>query len=382
MKVAVYSSPWSALITPTGVSQHVAHMSCELAAAEGVEASLLAGRDDYARARPHLPAALADLPVAHVPDAGRMTRAILLATDWLPVERWSGAVDWVYCPKEQPIATRDARLAATVHDVLPLEPGVSGMPADASRWKRARWQLLLQRLLKRADLIATVSEFTRNRLLDLLGVDEQRVVVVGNGVAPGYLSEASDDDAPVLERFHVKREQYLMAVGSLTYRKGGDIVLAVARELQRSDSPFRIAVTGRRHDAALAAQLSDMKRDCPDLPIDLLGYVSQPEQAVLLSNCAALLFPSRYEGFGIPALEAMAAGAPVICSRRAALPEVVGDAAIPLQDESTAEVLEAVRHASDSTNGRADLIAAGRRRAAEFTWDRCAARLLSAMTAR
>jgi glycosyltransferase involved in cell wall biosynthesis len=357
-------------------------MSCRLAVADGVEASLLAGRDDYARARPHLPAALADLPVAYLPDAGRMTRALLLVTDWLPVERWSEAVDWVYCPKEQPLATRDARLAATVHDVLPLEPGVPGMPADASPWKRARWRLLLQRLLKRADLIATVSEFTQRRLVDLLGVDERRIVVVGNGVAPGYFRETSDNDALVLERFRQKREQYVMVVGSLTYRKGGDIVLSAARELQRSNSPLRIAVTGRRHDAALVAQLADMKRDCPELPIDLLGYVSQLEQAALLSNCAALLFPSRYEGFGIPALEAMAAGAPVICSRRAALPEVVGDAAIPLEGESTAEVLEAVRHASDSTNGRADLIAAGRRRAAEFTWDRCAGRLLSAMTTR
>lgn len=383
MHVALYASPWRSIQKPTGVGQHLLRMSCEVARAPGVRTSLLATRDDYTAARQYLPPPLDAAPVRFLPGAERMTRMLMMGTNWLPVERWSGHVDWVYCPKEQPVATKQARLAVTVHDVLGLEEPIAGLPLHASSWSRARWRLLIRRILQRAQLIPIVSDFTRQRLIELFSLgDDERLVVVGNGVSDSYFREPSDDDSQVLEKYGVADRPFLCLVGSLTFRKGGDLILSLARRLMEERRPHRIVVSGRRHDAELQARFAAMKSEYPQLPLDLPGYVSEEEQAVLLSHSVALLFPSRYEGFGIPVLEAMAAGAPVICSRNAALPEVAGDAALFLESESVDEMLHSVQHIEDSQNGRAALISSGRRRAAEFTWQACAAKLLAAMRAR
>ena len=116
------------------------------------------------------------------------------------------------------------------------------------------------------------------------------------------------------------------------------------------------------------------------MPVRLLGYVPDGELASLLSHLVALLFPSRYEGFGIPALEAMAAGAPVVCSRAGALPEVVGDAGVLLAQTIPEKVLSAALELARSDGLRKQLIEAGRARASMFTWEQCASRLLAGLT--
>jgi glycosyltransferase involved in cell wall biosynthesis len=382
MRVALYVSPWRSIEKPTGVGQHIARMSSEVAGMAGVSASLLATRSDYSQIRGTLPEPLGVMPVHYLPGAERLTRALMIGTSLLPVERWCGEVDWLYCPKEQPVASRRARLAVTVHDVLGLETQIPGI-APTTRTSRLRWRMLMRKVLERASLIATVSEFTRGRLVELFRLEnDPRLVVVGNGVGEAYFRPEARQDPEVLNRYGVAGKPYLCLVGSLTHRKGGDLVLDLAKRLLESKLPHRIIVSGRRHDAELVSRMAEMKSDCPTLPIDLPGYVSDEDQAALLSHSSALLFPSRYEGFGIPVLEAMAAGAPVICSRNAALPEVAGDAALYLDGESVDEMLEAVRHVEDYSNGRATMIAAGRRRAAEYTWRACAGRLVAAMRER
>jgi glycosyltransferase involved in cell wall biosynthesis len=280
------------------------------------------------------------------------------------------------------VATRRARLAVTVHDVLGLEKPIPGL-SSTSRATRMRWRLLMRRVLERADLIATVSEFTRQRLIELFGLPEDdRLVVVGNGVNETYFRAGSEADGEVLEKYGVAARPYVCLVGSLTYRKGGDLVLELARQIREAGLPHRIVVSGRRHDADLVERLRELRTEYRDLPLDLPGYVSDEDQASLLSHASAMLFPSRYEGFGIPVLEAMAAGTPVICSRNGALPEVCGESAVYLEDESVGGMLAALLHVEDSSNGRMELIEAGRKRASEFTWAACAERLLTTMRIR
>jgi alpha-1,3-rhamnosyl/mannosyltransferase len=183
-----------------------------------------------------------------------------------------------------------------------------------------------------------------------------------------------------LGRYGLASDGYLITVGSLTFRKGGDVLLELARKLTSRQLPWRMVVTGRRHDAELVARYRKLKDDFPQLPLELTGYVPDAEQAVLVRNAFSLLFPSRYEGFGIPVLEAMAAGTPVVCRPAAALPEIAGDAAAFVDsDEPEAWLREVDKLAGDSPI-RQRLVEAGRRRAADFTWDRCAARLVAAMS--
>jgi alpha-1,3-rhamnosyl/mannosyltransferase len=179
----------------------------------------------------------------------------------------------------------------------------------------------------------------------------------------------------MLARFGLEREGYLITVGSLTFRKGGDLLLDLAERL-----PWRLMVTGRRHDPALLERYKALRQAMPEFPLDLPGYVSDEEQAILVRNALAMVFPSRYEGFGIPVLEAMAAGTPVICSRAGALPEVAGNAAVFVETtDRVDEWLQAVRDVADDSRLRRTLAEHGHRRARKFTWQDSGSRLLRAM---
>jgi glycosyltransferase involved in cell wall biosynthesis len=352
-----------------------------LAGAEGIAPVLLATRADYDQVRPFLLERTAQLPIHYLPSAERLIRTALIATRCTNVERWSGAVDWVYSPKEQPVAPGRARLAVTIHDVLAFESHVPGLDRRRMTLPSLRWQFLIRRILKRANLIATVSEFTRRRLIELFSIkNEDRLVVIGNGVGDCYFAPRQPSDEVTLVKFGLVRDEYLTTVGSLTYRKAGDLILELARTLREKKLPWRFVVTGRRHDSELLESYNAMRRSNPDLPLDLPGYVSDEEQAILVRNALAMVFPSRYEGFGIPVLEAMATGTPVVCSRAGALPEVAGDAALVIDStDRVDEWLNAVREVANNSQLRWDLIENGRRRAAQFTWEDSGSRLLRAM---
>jgi glycosyltransferase involved in cell wall biosynthesis len=355
-----------------------------LAGADGVMPVLLAARADYYQVRPYLLKHTANLPIHYLPSAERLIRVALIATRLVNVEHWSGAVDWVYSPKEQPVATARARLAVTIHDVLAFEPHVPGLNRRRMPLTILRWRLLIRQLLQRAALIVTVSEFTRRRIIELFSIrDEERLLVVGNGIANCYFALRQSSDNDTLVKVGLRRDEYLMTVGSLTYRKGGDLILEFAQRAQEKKLPWRFVVTGRRHDPELFERYNAMRRSNPDLPLELPGYVSDKEQAILVRNALAMVFPSRYEGFGIPVPEAMAAGTPVICSRAGALPEVAGDGALLIDStDRVDEWLNAVGEVAKSSQLRNTLIEKGRRRAAQFTWEESGSRLLRAMIER
>ena len=382
MRIAIYFSPLGRTFKPTGVGRHIVNMAGQLGRADGVEPVLLVGRKAYEAARGNLPAELATLPVSFLPGPEGLMRKLLLYAGWLPVDRWAGA-DWVYCPKEQPVTVRKSRLAVTIHDVLPFERDVPGYTRRPRFCDRLRWERTMARILKSADLIATVSQFTRQRLLSLFPVrDESRVVVVGNGVGEAFFRDPRPGDEAVLKSYGVESGRYVVVSGGLQVRKGADVILKLAEEWKRRHADLVILVTGRQHEPAYVPVVESLQQRPDSLPLRLSGYVPDEELAALLSHSLALAFPSRYEGFGLPTVEAMAAGTPVVFSPVGSLPEVIGDAGIPVPS-GTAEEFDAVlRQLSDSASTRQRYIEAGRARARCYTWQECAARLLAAMRSR
>lgn len=380
MRVAIYFSPLWGTFKPTGVGRHIVNMAGELGRAEGVEPVLLVGRKAYEAARGNFPAKLATLPISFLPGPEGLMRRLLLYTRCLPVDHWARGADWVYCPKEQPVTVRKSRLAVTVHDVLPFERGVPGYTRSPGFWDRVRWGRTMGRILKRADLIAVVSEFTRQRLLSLFPVrDERRVVVVGNGVGELFFHNPQPEDEAVLKKYRVETGRYVVVSGGLQVRKGADVILKLAEEWKRRRSELMILVTGRRHEPAYLPVVESLQRRPDSLPLRLVGYVPDEELAALLSHSLALAFPSRYEGFGLPAVEAMAAGTPVVFSPVGALPEVIGDAGIPVPSGAAEDFDVALRELMESPSTQHRLVEAGRARAAMFTWHQCAKRLIEAM---
>ncbi len=378
IRIGFFFSPWNRTRRSTGVGRHALEMVGSIGQRDDVDLSLVASQSDYHVAEAIAAERVGQTVVHRLPGGDRLTRLMFISTRCLPVDRWVDGIDWLYCSKEQPVATRSVRLAVNVHDILTVEPLIDGLhnkPSWQSRW---RWSQSLKRI-RRAELVTTVSEFTKGRLVERFQFDPDRVVVVGNGVSSLYFRERQASDHEVLERYGVRPQEYFFSSGSLTRRKGGDLLMAAGRLLKAAGHRVPILLSGRRHDRELLQEYEATAATEPDPSLRLLGYIPDEDQAVLLSHALALAFPSRYEGFGIPALEAMAAGTIAVCSRIPALAEVAGESGLFVEPNSADHLAEAMASLINGDVDREDYLGRGRRRAAEFRWERCADRLVNAM---
>lgn len=374
MKIAAYFSPLDRLRNPTGVGRHAIEMIRHLA--ETQEVSLLAPRAQMDAAR-HLFEGAA-LRHANLPLPDRFARVLLTATDLLPADAWCAGADWIYSPREHAVHAKRPRIAATVHDVVSLEPAISGLPGTGDPAKERKVRRALQRIDRKCQAILCVSEFTKRRLLELrAATDESRLHVVGNGVSQVFFDADERPCQELLAGLGAQAGDYVLVPGSLTWRKGGDLMVKFAESLARRKASTKVIVAGRRHDADLLAMLEEKRREVPGLPLATTGYVEDAVLASLMRNAACVALPSRYEGFGIPVLEAMAAGAPTVVCRGSALEEAGGSAAAAIPQGDLAALEEAV--ASMQGAERTRRVAEGRERAKAFTWARCRDRVVQAL---
>jgi glycosyltransferase involved in cell wall biosynthesis len=367
MHIAAYVNPLTVGRVETGVSKHVRNMVRELARRPGVTLTLLSPRREWARAlRQDAAHPFAGLPAALLPGRRSWLEKAWSLVGGPAADRWCRGADWVYCPMEAYVPTARARLAVTVHCMNWFEPDLPWYPAAAA--DRRRWRLKLRRAFRRDDvLILAVSEFLKGRLADLFDIRPERIAVVGNGVEDAYyrVGGAGRADPP--------GAKYLLVVGGLTQRKGGAATLRVARALRDRGSDLEVWVAG-----ASEPDLEAAAREHPN--VKHLGYrgvdTGLPE---LLRDSVALLFLSRYDTFGIPAAEAMAAGTPAVVSGYAGLPEVVGSAGLVVDGDRPDDVADRVIRLAADPAWRGEWVARGRRRSLDHTWANCAARLCRAL---
>ena len=234
-----------------------------------------------------------------------------------------------------------------------------------------RWTT--RRAARTCRTMVAVSEATRQDLVSLYGVDPDRVTVVfegGGEGTPGPGDAAAD--AARLRGFGIEGP-YVLNVGRIEPRKNQLAALAAVERLPG----LLLVCAGAVQDEGMATRLDASPR------CRVLGAVSDSERDLLYRRAEALLFPSLYEGFGLPVLEAMKNGLPVVTTRASSLPEVGGEAALYVSDAQDSEAMaEAVRRLRDDPALRQRLVAAGRRRASGFTWDRCAVGIAEAVRSR
>jgi glycosyltransferase involved in cell wall biosynthesis len=247
-----------------------------------------------------------------------------------------------------------ARTVVVIHDAAVLRH-----PAWYSRAYAAWQRRLLPAVARRALHVVTVSEFSRRELIECLGLPEERVSVVAGGVGPEFTPDA--DPAPARAAYGLERP-YVLCVASHTARKNLT-ALAPAAEALAGDGIDVAVAGGHRPQFAREPRIGSVR---------LLGPVDDRLLPGLYAGAEAFVLPSRYEGFGLPIIEAMACGTPVVASTTAALPETCGGAARLAEPEGDA-VLAAVRHVL--AGGGEELRAAGLARAREFPWERTATRI-------
>lgn len=246
-----------------------------------------------------------------------------------------------------PLGRGDVATVVTVHDLVPLH-----FPETTTPWSRLYARLTFERVLAAADLVLTPSQDTANDLERLSVVSAGRIRVVPNGVDDFFFG-ASGNPSPLPFPF-------VLFVGTPEPRKNLRRLVDAVRILRARGHNERLAIAGASGWGAM---------DIADESVTLLGRVSDTTLRDLYAHAACLAIPSLHEGFGLPAVEAMAAGTPVVASDRGALREVTGGAAVliaPLDVESIASgIVEAIE-------SRPMLAEAGRARARTFSWARCA----------
>ena len=292
-----------------------------------------------------------------------------LPADWL-----SGPVDIYHSPDFVLPPLRHARGILTVHDLAFLM-----RPECADAHLRAYLEQVVPRSVQRADFIIADSENTRNDLVVLLGVDPALISVVPGGVEPRF-TPVADPELLRRARHHlgVGESPFVLAIGVIEPRKNLNRLMdAFVALKQRAAVPadLKLVLAGGRgwlFDGIFEHHAASPLRDDILLP----GFVPDELLPAIYTAAEVLAFPSLYEGFGLPILEAMACGTPVVASRASCLPEVAEGAALLIDPTNVDGLSVSLELALADPALRARLIAEGRQRASLYTWRRAAERLL------
>ncbi len=275
-------------------------------------------------------------------------------------------VPYFATPLTQPVPT-----VVTIHDVIPLRLSVyktSGL--------LQAYNALISYASRRAPLILTVSQYSRRDIEATLGIPAERIRVVLEAAGPQYRPvEDPETLAAARERYRLGK-RYILYVGGFDDRKNvGALIQAFARLLAEQEEPelqLMLAGDTARLGGATYPDWRPLAQKLGVMAHIRTGYVAEADLPVLYSAASAFAFPSLYEGFGLNPLEAMACGAPVICSNRTSLPEVVGSAALLVDPEEPEALAASIAQVLSDAEFRAALRERGLARAAEFSWKRAA----------
>jgi glycosyltransferase involved in cell wall biosynthesis len=278
----------------------------------------------------------------------------------LPRSLPKGALLW--SPGSGPVSV--SRQVLTIHDMAYLEG-----PQWYSRNFALLYRQLYARLAPRVRTILTVSEFSKRRIVELLGVPEGKVVVTPLAASPRFRPRPAGAVAEGLRELGVE-PPYLLAVGAVSPRKNFDRLYEAWGRISGSFPDFRLVVVGKTGMAFSGASGESLPQGTER--VHWIREVSDDRLIDLYNGAWAFVYPSLYEGFGLPALEAIACGTPVVTSEITSLPEVVGGAGILVDPYSVEAIADGMHRIIERPGLRDELSGKGLEQAGRFTWERTA----------
>lgn len=326
-----------------------------------------------------LPSSLSSLPCHSIPLATKPWRLLAAFSQQLNLglDRWLPECDIFHATEHLLPRLKRCKTVLTVHDLIFALFPEYHLPLN--KWFLNRFMPVF---VRRADAIITVSECSKRDLINLYAVLPERITVVYEGVDKRFHTDPGPEALTGLRQRYALPERFILYVGTIEPRKNLTTLLEAFKQFQVMHSDLKLetfnlklVIAGRpgwlyqpTFDRIKALGLEDNVR--------LLGYVPDDDLPALYRAAEVFVFPSLYEGFGLPPLEAMACGTPVICSNASSLPEVVGDAGMLVEPSDVEAWTAALAHLLADAGLRAELGWRGRRQAIQFTWRETAQRTL------
>lgn len=267
----------------------------------------------------------------------------------------------VYCTAESYVPVRKAKLVVSCHDAQHFEPGVHRVTPWLMK-QRLKWKLLFDRLANTASMFHMISHYSADRTAHFFPKIADRLRVIPNAASESFFQPPTEIGRQRLMELGVADKPYILVPGGLQHRKNADLILEAWPHIHRRNPDLNLVVINHPHPMYI-------ERAKALGPSFILGGFQEEQQLVALYNGAQLVwFPTRYDGFGMPVIEAMACGTPVISSNTTGIPEVAGDAALLLSPDNMDDHIEAITGLLSDSAARARLSELGRARASHYTW--------------
>ena len=320
-----------------------------------------------------LPPALRALPRLNIPlDARPWRMGIWLAHALnAPLDRAFPHVDLFHATEHLLPRFKKIKTVFTLHDLIFQFFPEYHLPLN-------RWFLVnaMPHFLRRADAIIAVSECTKRDAITTYQLPPEKITVIHEGVNPALKPETEANKIAKVRSKYAHNEPFLFFVSTIEPRKNVIALVDSLRVLRARGYSQRLLIAGRK-GWLYQATFKHVKKTGMESVVDFLDYVPDEDLPALFAACDAFVFPSLYEGFGLPPLEAMACGAPVVASNTSALPEILGDAALLVNPREVGAIADAIERVITNRALRDELRAKGIAQAAKFSWERAARETLN-----
>lgn len=288
----------------------------------------------------------------------------------IPIETFTGSINLFHATDFVLPPTRPkTRTLLTVHDLSFVR-----VPEAASPKLKAYLDVVVPRSVLRADCVLADSQSTKNDLIDLYQVSPDKIIVLLSGVDARFKPVSGEGLRNVREKYGLGDAPYILSVGTVQPRKNYVRLIHALSQLRAQSHNLHLVIAGGRgwlEDPIYATVANEKMQPY----VHLIGFADESDLPALYSAASCFAFPSLYEGFGLPILEAMGCGTPVVTSDKSSLPEVAGDAALIVDPYKVDDLTHAIHRLVNDDSLRQTLIAKGYQRAEAFTWEKSARHL-------
>ena len=358
----------------TGVGRVARELTEHLASTPGVNLEVLADPLDYKRIIDKVGAPWTSYTYRFFNHETSRQQALWYLQNKPAAENYRPDTQVLYCTAESYVPVQKARLVVSCHDAQHFEPGVH-KPSFWLLKQRFKWRLLFNRLAEKADMFHMISQYSAERTAHFFPRIKSRLRVIPNAASECFFKPPTETGKQILKALGIDQRPFILVPGGLQHRKNADLILDTWPLLHQMFPDLALVIINHCNPVYLA-RAEALGPSC------ILAGFQEEETLVALYAAAQLVwFPTRYDGFGMPVVEAMASGTPVVSSNTSGIPEVAGDAALLLSPDDPKAHLEAIAGLLQSSTAREQMSRQGRERAQQYRWHVAANSLVQAFEA-